>query len=138
MPPAGRPIDEVKTEALRRSFLRLQARYYTLEVSRRPELQAVFNRLAETISLGVRYGEVQQELEQLGRLEQQVHERRKSRADRVIQATLYFLSMAGLARVVMAVLTWQGSTRSLWLSLTPILLVAILIYVLFVAMSRRR
>lgn len=138
VPPAGRPIDEVKTEALRRSFLRLQARYYTIEVSRGPELQTIFNRLAETTSLREQYDEVQQELEQLGRLEQHVHERRKSRADRVIQAALYFLAVAGLARVVMDVQTWQGSARSLWLSLTPVLVVGILIYVVFFTMSRRR
>ena len=120
--PGGKArLDGLQAQELRSDFLRFQARYYHLEVSRSARGRALFSSLCDTLGLQALYAEVQSELDRLAELEGSFVAARRARGEAVIQGTLYFLSVAGLFSTVLAFLSWPDRSASMWWWVGPIL-----------------
>ncbi|MBI5071034.1 MAG: hypothetical protein HZB56_22685 [Deltaproteobacteria bacterium] len=127
--PSGRAgLDGIRVHQVRTDFLRFQTRYYQLEVSRLDRGRMLFGALTQALGMFALYGEVQSELDRLAELEEGFAVERRTRADEVIQATLYFLSVAGIFQTILAFLTWQERGPQMWWWVTPILVGAVGLY----------
>jgi len=137
VPPGGARLEPGSTTPLREDFLRFQARYWQLEVSRAARGRTLFGHLSEALDLAGHYAEVQVELDRLAELESQLAEERKAKAERVMEATLFFLAVAGLFQTVLAFLTWPDLDPSMWWTwVGPVLAVAAGIYLWYLKVSR--
>jgi hypothetical protein len=126
------------TKALREDFLRFQARYYQLEASRSPRGRDLFSALSATLKLPEHYAEVQLELSRLAEVESQMAVQRRSRAERLLQGTIYFLSVSGLLQAIIALLGWRGQDPGMWGWIAPVLGLTALLYALILWLSRDR
>lgn len=126
------------TKTLREDFLRFQARYYQLEASRSPRGRDLFATLSTTLKLPGHYAEVQLELSRLAEVESQMAAERRSRAERLLQGTIYFLSVSGLIQAIIALLGWQKVDPGMWGWIAPVLSLTALIYALILWLSRDR
>lgn len=96
------PIDAVTTEPVCQDFLRFQARYYQLDVCRSGRGRVIWEKLAAAVTLTENYAEVRSELDRLAQLESQIAERRRARAERLLQVGLYAVALFGVYQTLIA------------------------------------
>jgi hypothetical protein len=116
------------TEPLRRDYLRFQAAYYQIEVSRQPRSRVLFDELAAALRIADHYTEVQSELDRLAQLEQRLAEDRQARAESILQFVLYLVAICGVLQTFVAFWVLDtGSVKSpgLWTAVGGILIAAV-------------
>lgn len=94
------------TQRLRADFLRFEARYYQLEVSRAPRARTLFGEIAATLGLAELFVKVRSELDRLGQIEERVAAERQRRAEGIIQFALFVLAISGLLQTIVAFLQY--------------------------------
>jgi hypothetical protein len=95
------------TQRLREDFLRFQARYYQLEVSRDAHARALFGETAAALGLAGLFGKVRSELDRLAEIEERVAAERQQRAEGLIQGALFVLALSGLLQTIVAFWAWE-------------------------------
>jgi len=99
------------TRRLREDFLRFEARYYQLEVSRVPRARALFCEIAAALSFAGLFTKVRSELDRLGEIEERVAAERQRRAERIIEGALFVLAVSGLLQTIV---TFVDSRNASW------------------------
>jgi hypothetical protein len=114
--PRGRDRLSGVPTALRAEFVRFQARYYQLDVSRAASGRRLFARLSEELCLPALYEEVGSELDHLAELEQHLAEKRRASADLWIEFMLIVLAVAGAFQAVQGFVSWgwPKTRENLW------------------------
>jgi hypothetical protein len=107
VPPGKSRLVPGSTQRLRADFLRFEARYYQLEVSRAPRARALFGEIAATLRLTELFDKVRSELDRLGEIEERVAAERQRRAEGIIQFALFVLAISGLLQTIVAFLAWD-------------------------------
>lgn len=129
-------LHSLDTEPLRGDFLRFQASYYQIEVSRLARGRTMFDRLSTSLNLAAHYAEVQSELDRVAQLEQRLAEQRQAaaeerqaKADSVMQFVLYLVAVFGVLQTFLGYWSLE-SLRSftLWMGTSSIALVAIALW----------
>jgi hypothetical protein len=139
VPPGKSRLDAVDSGPVCQDFLRFQARYYRLDVCRTGRGRIIWEKLAAAVSLAEHYAEVRSELDRLAQLEEQIAERRRARAETLLQIGLYAVALFGVYQTLMDYYSAKdrlASSVSFWIWVTGITLGAVAFYA-WVA-SRRR
>lgn len=115
VPPGQSRLVPGSTQRLRGDFLRFEARYYQLEVSRTPRARALFGEIATALGLPGLFVKVRSELDRLADIEERVAAERQRRAEGIIQGALFVLAISGLLQTIVAFLAWdEVSWRVMW------------------------
>jgi hypothetical protein len=125
-------LEMVKTDELRKSFLRFQTCFYQIEASRTTRGRFLYEQISAFLKLTEQYAEVQSELDHLAQLENQVSEQRKARAERLMQLVLYFVAVFSVCQVLLSFYILDRSTLkspSLWALLSGVLVTTVWVYI---------
>ena len=115
VPPGQSRLMPGSTQRLREDFLRFEARYYHLEVSRVSHSRALFREVSTALGLTGLSTKVRSELDRLGEIEERVAAERQRRAEGIIQGALFFLAVSGLLQTIVAFLDWdEVSWSAMW------------------------
>lgn len=109
VPPGESRLIPGSTQRLRADFLRFEARYYQLEVSRAPRARVLFGEIAAALGLAGLFVKVRSELDRLGEIEQRVASERQRRAEGIIQFALFVLAISGLLQTIVAFLQYGAA-----------------------------
>jgi hypothetical protein len=107
VPPGQSRLFPGSTQRLRGDFLRFEARYYQLEVSRAPRARALFGEISAALGIPALFVKVRSELDRLSEIEERVAAERQRRAEGIIQAALFVLAISGLLQTIVAFLAWD-------------------------------
>lgn len=138
VPPGGADLRPADTRELREDFLRFQARYYQLEVSRQARPRSLFGELSTALGLPGLYTEVQSELDRLAQLEAQIDGERRERANLWIEVLLFVLAFFGVAQTVIGYLAWPERSVAVVLWLVPFLGASLGVFVWAKSRYRKR
>lgn len=136
VPPGQSRLIPGSTQRLREDFLRFEARYYQLEVSRAPRARALFGEMAAALGLSGLFAKVRSELDRLGEIEERVAAARQQRADGLIQGALFILAISGLLQTIVTFWMWQD--KGWWMLSWVIPVVGAFLALLFWARVRGR
>jgi hypothetical protein len=107
VPPGQSRLIPGSTRRLREDFLRFEARYYPLEVSRAPRTRALLGEIAAALGLAGLFAKVRSELDRLGEIEERVAAESQRRAEGIIQAALFVLAVSGLLQTIVTFWMWD-------------------------------
>jgi hypothetical protein len=114
VPPGESRLIPGSTQRLRADFLRFEARYYQLEVSRASRTRALFGEIASALGLAGLFVKVRSELDRLGEIEERVAAERQRRAEGIVQFALFVLAISGLLQTIVAFLDYNAGWEVMW------------------------
>lgn len=141
IPEDGTSVVHLDTKQVREDFLRFQAAYFQMEVSRTPRDQSLFKHLVQALDIFGHYKEVQDELDRLNQLEEQLERRRQEKVEGVLGFVLYLVAIAGVLQTVAAFWGLDSATlhSTAFLSQVAVLIaVALTLYVALNLARKRR
>jgi hypothetical protein len=120
VPPGQSRLVPRNTRRLREDFLRFEARYYQLEVSRASRARVLFREIAAALGLAGLFAKVRSELDRLGEIEERVAAESQRRAEGIIQGALFLLAVSGLLQTIVTFLDWSEKSwaDAWWVALT--------------------